>query len=122
MDRIQEKKMEMKEWRRLAAQSVSLLLVVFICCICFSQRLQQSAQTEAHAEAKLSKGMEEAKKQDEENVQEMEKTIQWEEAKKEVKGVVVLDAGHGGMDEGTSSKNGKYLEKDYTLLIVKDKK
>ena len=110
--------MEMKEWRRLAAQSVSLLLVVFICCICFSQRLQQSAQTEAHAEAKLSKGMEEAKKQDEENVQEMEKTIQWEEAKKEVKGVVVLDAGHGGMDEGTSSKNGKYLEKDYTLLIV----
>lgn len=31
--------------------------------------------------------------------------------------VVVIDAGHGGMDEGTCSVNEKYYEKVYTLLI-----
>ncbi|MCD7826805.1 MAG: N-acetylmuramoyl-L-alanine amidase [Clostridiaceae bacterium] len=33
--------------------------------------------------------------------------------------IVVIDAGHGGMDEGTFSQDGKYLEKQYTLLIAK---
>lgn len=33
--------------------------------------------------------------------------------------IVVIDAGHGGMDEGTSSRDGRYVEKDYTLLVVK---
>jgi len=33
--------------------------------------------------------------------------------------IVVVDAGHGGMDEGTSSRDGRHVEKDYTLLVVK---
>lgn len=33
--------------------------------------------------------------------------------------IVVIDAGHGGMDEGTSSQDGRHVEKDYTLLVVK---
>lgn len=32
--------------------------------------------------------------------------------------IVVIDAGHGGMDEGTSSKNGLHVEKEYTLLVT----
>lgn len=31
--------------------------------------------------------------------------------------IVVIDAGHGGMDEGTSSSNKKHREKDYVLYI-----
>lgn len=33
--------------------------------------------------------------------------------------IVVIDAGHGGMDEGTSSRNGLYTEKEYTLLVAR---
>lgn len=32
--------------------------------------------------------------------------------------IIVIDAGHGGMDEGTSSRNGLYMEKEYTLLVT----
>lgn len=32
--------------------------------------------------------------------------------------IVVIDAGHGGTDDGTVSLDGKYCEKDYTLRIV----
>lgn len=110
--------MEIKEWRRLAVQSVSLLLVVFICCICFSQRLKGNVQQEVLAQAKPPKRTEAPKEQSTESPQEIDSAQQWKEEKKEAKGIVVIDAGHGGMDEGTSSKNGKYLEKDYTLLIV----
>lgn len=33
--------------------------------------------------------------------------------------IIVLDAGHGGIDEGTVSLDGKYREKDYALKVVK---
>lgn len=33
--------------------------------------------------------------------------------------IVVVDAGHGGMDEGTISQDGRYREKDCTLQIVR---
>ena len=33
--------------------------------------------------------------------------------------IVVLDPGHGGMDEGTSAHNMKYLEKNYSLQVAK---
>lgn len=41
------------------------------------------------------------------------------EPKNEYDKIIVVDAGHGGMDEGTSSKDGRHVEKDYTLLVVK---
>ena len=34
--------------------------------------------------------------------------------------IVVIDAGHGGIDEGASSIDKKYHEKDYTLFIVQE--
>ena len=33
--------------------------------------------------------------------------------------IIVVDAGHGGMDEGTASVNGKHCEKMYTLKVAK---
>lgn len=33
--------------------------------------------------------------------------------------IIIVDAGHGGMDEGTSSQNGLHTEKEYTLLVAK---
>lgn len=107
--------MEIKEWRRLAVQSVSLLLVVFVSCCCFSERLKGSAEPVVYAEENHTYAAEGAEEQDRETAAEAEGQEQPEKEKK----VVVIDAGHGGMDEGTSSQNQKYLEKDYTLLIVK---
>lgn len=40
------------------------------------------------------------------------------EARKSFEKIVVLDAGHGGMDEGTSSYSGDAQEKKYTLLLA----
>jgi N-acetylmuramoyl-L-alanine amidase len=42
------------------------------------------------------------------------------EPKKAFEKIVVIDAGHGGMDEGTSSQDGRHVEKDYTLLVIKN--
>ena len=42
-----------------------------------------------------------------------------EEPRKAYDKIVVIDAGHGGMDEGTSSLDKKYDEKTYSLMIVK---
>lgn len=36
--------------------------------------------------------------------------------------IIVVDAGHGGIDEGTISPDGKHYEKDYTLLILHELK
>ncbi len=33
--------------------------------------------------------------------------------------VIVIDAGHGGMDEGTASVDGKHREKEYALKVAK---
>lgn len=106
--------MEIKEWRRLAIQSVSLLLVVFISCCCFSERLKGDSGPVVYAEEK---------QHDAENMEKQAEGItgdtEEQEQPAQEKKIVVIDAGHGGMDEGTSSGNQKHLEKDYTLLIVK---
>lgn len=41
--------MEIKEWRRLAIQSITVLLAVFVCCICFREKLGQPRETVVHA-------------------------------------------------------------------------
>lgn len=110
--------MELKEWRRLAVQSVSLLLAVFVCCVCFGEQLQESTEHVVHAEVTP---------QAETNIggadknQEVTPEINNTEIKQgtDKEKIVVIDAGHGGMDEGTSSQDKKHYEKEYTLLIGK---
>lgn len=229
--------MEIKEWRSLAIQSVSLFLAVFICCICFAGHIQKQPETIVMAEKKtkqkvqdeendegqeeivqptgnvtksqvesrsdtyiripkaeiaevskvyirndyinskiqmtfqsiktgsvtknsilrvqgfkVNKGKVTKKKEDsllqklvindqknsdaEKNVIRVEMVtrklyepvlfeaedayyISLLEPYKAFDKIVVIDAGHGGMDEGTSSMDGRHVEKDYTLLIVK---
>lgn len=110
--------MELKEWRRLAVQSVSLLCVVFICCICFAERLQEDTENIVHAEVKSQTDIITGEVDKESGTtQAAEKPeVKSEEARKKI---VVIDAGHGGIDEGTTSRNGKHLEKEYTLLVAK---
>lgn len=110
--------MEIKEWRRLAVQSISLLLVVFACCICFAGRMQEKSGIIVKAEEKPQRENV-AKEADEKTGTIAETKEDNEKTEESFDSVVVIDAGHGGMDEGTSSANGKYLEKDYTLLVVK---
>ena len=43
--------MDIKEWRRLAIQSVMILLVVFACCICFQEKIRQPQESVVHAGA-----------------------------------------------------------------------
>jgi N-acetylmuramoyl-L-alanine amidase len=109
--------MEIREWRRLAIQSVSLLLAVFFCCVVFAARLQQKTEVMVSAEEKPQTETVVEEKQDTKAETKGEETKK--DTTQEVKGVVVIDAGHGGMDEGTSSQDGRYLEKDYALIIVK---
>lgn len=104
----------MKEWRRLAVQSVSLFLFVLFCCSCFTEQLRKD--TENIVRAEVNSTAEEADKT-QKTAFRPERTQENTEKFKDK--TVVIDAGHGGIDEGTISRNGKYLEKDYTLLVAK---
>lgn len=42
------------------------------------------------------------------------------EPRKAFRQIVVIDAGHGGMDEGTHSQDGKYLEKECALSVTRE--
>ena len=106
--------MELKEWRRLSVQSVALFLVVLLCCICFAEQLQEDTRKIVCAEVNSTN--EDADKA-ERTASDPEQTE--EKTEKVKKKIVVIDAGHGGIDEGTISQNGKYLEKEYTLLVAK---
>lgn len=232
------KSMEIKEWRSLTIQSMALLVVVFICCVCFQGRIQSSSEMTALAEKKtkeppvkrtvlkeqgeaeevrraenvtksevesksntyiripkeglgkvsevyicnkymeskiqmvfqgiatgsltkdsvlrihgyeVSKGKVNEKEDfllkklvinDQKNKVADKNSIQIEmvtqrlyeptlfeaedayyvslvEPREAFDKIVVVDAGHGGMDEGTSSQDGRHVEKDYTLMVVK---
>ncbi|RKI38922.1 N-acetylmuramoyl-L-alanine amidase [bacterium D16-51] len=116
--KVQSEKMELKEWRRLAVQSVSLLLAVFVCCVCFGEQIQESTEHVVHAEAAPQVGTDiGGADKNQEVLPEIDINEAGQDAAEEK--IVVIDAGHGGMDEGTSSRNQKHYEKEYTLLIAK---
>lgn len=109
--------MKIQEWRRLALCSVGLLTAVLLVSLTgmlhplagnnlsgeengtgtASERLQDIAHVEAHGR--------------DEN-----RSAVTQEPRRQY--VVVIDAGHGGDDEGTGSTDWKYREKDYALKVA----
>ena len=109
--------MKIQEWRRLALCSVGLLAAVLLVSLTgmlhplagnnlsgeengtgtASERLQDIAHVEAHGR--------------DEN-----RSAVTQEPRRQY--VVVIDAGHGGNDEGTGSTDWKYREKDYALKVA----
>lgn len=99
--------MNEKEWKKLLIQGITLLCIVLLCCVYFDKG---SCKKEINAAAKDKKP----------NIEmgaavSTASSISVESQPK----VIVLDAGHGGMDEGASSANRKVQEKKYTLLLAK---
>lgn len=111
--------MELMEWRHLAVQSVILLLAAIVCSTFLSGRLQ----TGNTVLADTGKQKQERKilQEEKESVADGQKMGQFAAEESEIQGkrskkkIIVIDAGHGGMDEGTSSSDRKCLEKEYTL-------
>ena len=124
--------MDLKEWRRLAVQSVFLFLMVLAVGIFFSGHQSENSGNKIQAAAKKEEPIAETAEpggEEKEAVIAVQKTVKTaakkkkqtvkSAKKKEYKHVIVLDAGHGGMDEGTVSVDWKYSEKNYTLTFAK---
>lgn len=120
-------KMNLSEWRRLATQSVMLLLVVVACSLSFSEQFRAKTEKTVLADNTSQKKTEKKKAGKETVTAESKTTVKaaakaiqpqpTQQPQAEKQKVVVIDAGHGGMDEGTSSPDRKCVEKKYTLLI-----
>lgn len=120
--------MNLNEWRRLAIESVTLFIAVVVCSICFSGRLQTKQEDIVLADNIDNKSSDIIKENSIQETEMIEEAVNLpEEGASGVQDndtnalienkIVVIDAGHGGMDEGTSSLDKKCLEKDYTLLV-----
>lgn len=122
--------MEIKQWRRLAAEcTVFLLLVLLLYMPCMVPGLEgwhAKAQGDGDIE-RQAEDMTEYEAKEKKRRLELLKDLQLEQAENEEDGsetaagdppVVVIDAGHGGMDEGTMSADQVFSEKDISLQVV----
>lgn len=132
--------MEIKQWRRLAAESMGfLLLVLLICVLCIgygpdqwkarAQLAREENEIEQAAEEMTAADAEERQRQLEllkelqqnqnrQDSSEPEEGEQPEPDAEEEMPVIVIDAGHGGLDEGTMSVDHTFSEKDVSLQVV----
>lgn len=125
--------MEIKQWRCLAAQCTGFLMLVLLLCALsmaygsgkwrvMAQQTREDRDGESQAKDMTEYETEERKRQLEllRDLQEgqagEEKTDS--EPEEEDTPVVVIDAGHGGMDEGTMSVDEVFSEKDVSLQVV----
>ena len=108
--------MKEKEWRSLTFKCFLLLLSVVTVCVIYSC---MTAGRES-INVKAGQGYDKSDM----NIVDKNNNTQSEPLKSSKAGgkVIVIDAGHGGDDEGAVSFDGKINEKDYTLLIVKELK
>lgn len=100
--------MNEKEWKKLLIQGITLLCIVLLCCVYFDKG---SCKKEINVAAK-------DKKPNIEMGAAAVSTASSISVESQPK-VIVLDAGHGGIDEGASSANRKVQEKKYTLLLAR---
>lgn len=104
--------MEIREWRLIALRSIIFCIVVCASCVFFSNEKTNGTSQLARAQTEA---IAETTDPPETEVFSTESIP----TKNPVKPyVVVLDAGHGGMDEGTSSRDFAYHEKDIALYLT----
>ena len=107
--------MEIKQWRMLTGQSICVLLLLLAFCVIFSKGMPIDSASKVQAqEAKESV----ASAGTQTRAQTLSDPKQ-DSASKQSQHVIVLDAGHGGKDEGAVSDDGKLEEKEYNLAVVK---
>lgn len=110
--------MSEQKWRRLIARSAGLLMAVMLLCIVCPEK-QEANETEKDNKAEkivISNKVTVDKANSEEKTEKKTVSI----VKKNPKKIVVIDAGHGGTDNGAII--GKHSEKDYTLQVTKELK
>ena len=114
--------MKDKEWKSLILKSMILLFTVVILCIMFSCGVIGNDKIKARAGRE---GKPEGDPVFENNAEVKKERISDSELEKLRKAsgkVMVIDAGHGGNDDGAVTGRGKLNEKDYTLRVVKELK
>ncbi len=103
---------------RITVESCILLVVLIIISCLYTAKLSTSQDDIKNDSNKSSVVKEEGKKQDS-----TKKNILFNRSDYKAKGfkkyTIVIDAGHGGKDEGARSNNGRYKEKDCNLAMVK---
>lgn len=113
--------MEQKQWQNLMVQCFGMFVVCLLLCVGFSGGLDREPETttvkaEVHPSAIANRqNISQATGPAIQAVQDVTQSAVSEPEDK----ILVLDAGHGGNDEGAWDQSGKRLEKNYNLKIVR---
>lgn len=108
--------MEIKQWRMLTGQSICVLLLLLVFCVIFSKGMPIDSISKVQAQEAKGSVLSESTRT---RAQKLSDPKQ-DDASKKSQYVIVLDAGHGGKDEGAVSDDGKLEEKEYNLAVVKE--
>ena len=103
---------------KITVESCLLLVALIIISCLYTAKLSKSRDALKENDNKSDVLQEDEKKQDS-----IGKNILFDETDYDAKGfksyTIVIDAGHGGKDEGARSNNGRYKEKNCNLAMVK---
>ena len=99
--------MEIKQWRMLTGQSICVLLLLLVFCVIFSKEMPIDSISKVQAQEAKESVLSESTRT---RAQKLSDPKQ-DDASKKSQYVIVLDAGHGGKDEGAVSDDGKLEEK-----------
>ncbi len=113
--------MEQKQWQSLMVQCFGMFVVCLVLCMGFSGGFGQEPETtmvkaEVYPNAVANRQTISQATGPAVRLEEERAIAQISEPADKI---LVLDAGHGGNDEGAWDQSGKRLEKDYNLLIVR---
>lgn len=108
--------MEIKQWRMLTGQSICVLLLLLVFCVIFSKEMPIDSISKVQAQEAKESVLSESTRTRAQNLSDPKQ----DDASKKSQYVIVLDAGHGGKDEGAVSDDGKLEEKEYNLAVVKE--